>query len=213
MSKRIDRTGQVYGRLTALAFVSQPISSWLCRCWCGNTCVVRTSDLRLGKTKSCGCGVGEAASKRMTTHGATKGRKRTPEYVCWAKMLERCRQNSKNANVYYDRGIVVCERWLQFENFLADMGTRPTGTSVDRVNNGLGYFPGNCRWATQKQQCRNLRKNILLTHDGVTKCLPEWAEELKVPYSRLQMRYYLGWSVQDILFKPARISSRVYNQL
>jgi hypothetical protein len=203
MSARLDLTGMVFGKLTALDFVPNRNSSWRCNCTCGNTVVTLTDSLRSGKSKSCGCGIAESASRRFTTHGETKNRKRSEEYVAWVKMHERCSSFSKNKNVYFDRGIQICDRWKVYENFLEDMGRKPPSTSLDRKNNNKGYYKDNCRWATQKQQCRNLRKNVLITFNGETKCMAEWAESLGMPYGRLQARLrYYGWSVEEALTTP-----------
>lgn len=113
-----------------------------------------------------------------------------PEYAVWSAMLSRC-NNPKNSNYhrYGARGIVVCERWLKFKNFIADMGPRPSGEhSLDRIDNDGNYEPENCRWATLKEQARNTSRNRLLTHDGRTMCLDDWAREIDVSPSCLSHR-------------------------
>lgn len=203
MSARLDLTGNVFGKLTALEFVPNKNSSWRCKCECGNVVVTLTDSLRSGKSKSCGCGIRESASVRFTTHGETKRKVRTKEYIAWVKMHERCRSTSKNKNIYFDRGIHVCDRWGVYENFLEDMGRKPEGTSLDRLDNDKSYYKENCRWATQKQQCRNLRKNVSITFNNETKCIAEWAESLGIPYGRLQSRLRdYGWSVERALTTP-----------
>lgn len=162
-----DLTGQRFHMLVASVRdgMASPVR-WVCRCDCGNEVSVRAKDLRSGTTKSCGC----YRQSRMQTLGLKHGHaaSRSPTYASWQAMRERC-ENSHNAayNKYGGRGIKVCERWLTFENFLADMGERPKGTSIDRFPNRDGdYEPGNCRWATATEQSRN-RHSSKLTADDV----------------------------------------------
>jgi hypothetical protein len=110
------------------------------------------------KTKSCGCLRREVTVSTSTTHGHAGAQKRSPEYQSWTSMLARVRATTgRRYRDYGAGGITVCERWLVFENFLADMGPRPAGTSIDRINNDGNYEPGNCRWATDSQQVANRR--------------------------------------------------------
>lgn len=120
-------------------------------------------------------------------HGHNRPGQRSDTYQCWASMLQRC-LNSGNRNYpnYGGRGIKVCQRWLAFGNFLADMGERPPGMSLDRYPDQNGnYEPGNCRWATPKEQMRNTRWNRMLTFDGRTQCVSAWVEETGLSRGRL----------------------------
>ena len=118
----------------------------------------------------------------------------TPTYKSWSEMIYRC--NTKGKKYWHDRGIKVCDEWSEFTNFLNDMGDRPINMSIDRIDNDKGYFKENCRWTTQKEQCRNKSNNLLLKG----KTLSEWSEILGVKRSTLAQRYYVyNWSVDRVL--------------
>jgi hypothetical protein len=130
--------------------------------------------------------------------------KRDPTYVVWFTMKDRCSRPRHISYAYYGgRGIKVCERWQKFRNFLADMGERPPGTQLDRLNSDGDYEPGNCRWVTAKQNSRNRRDNVFYTHDGKSRTLPEWAELTGLPVRVLKSRVTaLGWSIERALATP-----------
>lgn len=118
----------------------------------------------------------------------------TPTYESWCAMKKRCLNPRHPAFARYaGRGISICDRWMAFENFLADMGERPAGTSLDRIDNSGGYEPGNCRWATRSEQNRNTRTARVITYRGETRPLVEWASVLGVPYQRTLDRLRSGW--------------------
>lgn len=156
MTQRIDiPAGAVFNRLTVIGRDWERARvHWICRCRCGSEVSVQSTDLRSGHTKSCGCHRADVSRMRETTHGQSK----TATYDIWAGMIGRCTNPNDSVWEYYGgRGIKVCRRWRKFENFFADMGERPTGRSLDRKNNDQGYSPGNCHWATKKQQANNRR--------------------------------------------------------
>jgi len=157
MPEMIDITGQRYGQLIAIRPVEQRDRKWFwsCRCDCGATIVVQGKKLRNGHTRSCGHWRQDGSHRR--THGEAD---RTSEYGTWKAMLERCRNpNNKVFKDYGGRGITVCERWLQYESFIADMGRKPTPKhSIERKNNDGNYEPSNCKWATRLEQMNNTRR-------------------------------------------------------
>ena len=164
------------------------------QCDCGRIFVMRCD----ASNKSSGCARGDGTRKRLTTHGASK----TPTYVTWRGMLARCNVESHDSYANYGgRGISVCKRWSVFENFVADMGERPEGCSIDRIDSNGDYEPANCRWATNKQQRRNTRVNRMLSINDQTKTVVEWSE-CKGAANEGTIRYRLksGWSDVDAVF-------------
>lgn len=156
--------GQKYGTLTLISeFPGKRLNprKFLCRCECGKEAFFYVNHLRNSHTKSCGCKTGEIISSKNTRHGFAKGKIRRSIYGIWHGILDRClnrkRLEFKN---YGGRGILVCKRWLRFENFLADMGDN-NGLTIDRINNDGHYNKSNCRWATMKEQLRNTRRTVL----------------------------------------------------
>lgn len=132
-----------------------------------------------------------------------KNKEKTPEQYTWYSMNQRCK--NKNAPEYGDyggRGIAICDRWSKFSNFISDMGPRPFGTSIDRIDNSKGYFPENCRWATKAQQQNNIRSNIVIEIEGVKKTLMQWCNELGKKYITVRARINRNWNPIDALMKP-----------
>ena len=206
-----DLTGQKFGRLTAIRRVeSKPgrgQARWLFACDCGNE-IERFGFYVVHKgQKSCGCYAKE--NPAHLKHGKTGG----PGYAVWAGMRQRCQNpNSAAFRDYGGRGIVVCERWSKFENFIADRGQPPPGMSLDRKDNDGPYSPENCHWASKKTQVRNRRVTTMYTYQGETKSLPEWAEHFSIPYPTLWVRYSkMGWR-DEKLFSPLGYTSKSHRQ-
>jgi hypothetical protein len=201
----IDITSQKFGKLTVVSRAANTPTGqarWNCLCDCGNSHVVTSQVIRSKISQSCGCLNLEVLSKRKRTHGHTAG-STSPTFHSWSGMIARC-TNPTNTHYYLygGRGITVCEKWKTFSNFLQDMGVKPTGLSLDRIDNSLPYSPENCRWATVKEQARNKRNNKFITHMGMTKCVSEWAEYLNIKQSSLNWRLQQGIDPIEALTKP-----------
>jgi hypothetical protein len=204
MGVAVDLVGQRFGRLLVVSRVGNDKRGevlWNCKCDCGNTTVVLSSNLRKGGTKSCGCYKEELFAKGLhTTHGMCG----TPTYSSWQNILQRC--NNENSTFYYrygGRGIKVCDEWLKFDNFYRDMGECPDTGTIDRIDNDGNYCKENCRWATQKTNSRNKSNNVNITYAGKTQCVAAWEEELGFNYGTLWNRLYtFKWSLEKAMTEP-----------
>lgn len=206
--KAKDITGMIFGRLTVIKRVENAKnneSRWLCSCECGNFHTSTVSHLNSGDTRSCGC---------LFIEGITKhGKNNSAEYHAWEMMIDRCfNTNNKNYHHYGGRGISVCDEWKDFKKFYRDMGDRPSkSSSIDRIDNNLGYYKENCRWATRSQQMRNYRLNNLLTFNNETRCVSEWAEITGINKSTISKRVgEYGWSVDRALSEMPNPRNRIF---
>lgn len=199
----IDRTGEVFGRLTALKCTqkcnkAKGVSStkYLCECECGNTKEVAVNSLVSGATKSCGCLTKEITTKLMTKHGATVGGIKNPTYESWRGMKERCSyEGHKSYEKYGGSGIEVCKEWVNsFSTFLSDMGERPDAKTLDRIDPNLGYYKDNCRWATHSTQAYNIHKESGGTSSRVGiswhKKIGKWQVRLTLDYKEHHIGYF-----------------------
>jgi hypothetical protein len=202
MAKIKDISGQRFGRLFVLRFteIKDRSAHWLCRCDCGAEREIRSSYLLSGHSKSCGCLSRELlAGGRQRTHGMAG----TPIYLVWSAMLNRCRNPRVNGYENYGgRGITVCDEWLSFEQFYADMGDQPPGMSIDRIDNENGYSKENCRWATRKEQTANRRiqrNAITIIIDGNRRAAVEICRERGINPGTFRTRIKRGWSIERAL--------------
>lgn len=194
-------TGQRFGRLTAICRVDgSRRTTWTFACDCGTTKSAPLYPVQNGRIKSCGCLRDEVRSARSRTHGHSIGATRTPELRSYRKMKERCLNKNHDVFSYYGgRGITVCERWQNsFQAFLDDMGPRPPGMSLDRIDADGNYEPRNCRWATPAEQSNNRRNNVVVTVGGLRMTLKQYALECGVGYKALHARVrQRGQSLDD----------------
>ena len=192
-------TGRVFTKLTVISRdttsreTSKKEPHWKAICSCGKTVSVMGRLLKSGKTKSCGCLKKDVTKLIKTTHGKSN----EPIYNVLAAMLARCR-NSKD--MYYGaRGIKVCSRWESFENFYADMGEKPKGLTIDRIDTNGDYCKENCRWASRTEQARNTRRVRQILFEGEVRCLSEIAEMTNTNYNMLKARLSRGMTIDEAL--------------
>lgn len=195
---RLDLSGKRFGRLVALSPVGRDMKRqtvWAARCDCGAQTEVTGSSMKNGHTRSCGCLEAETKPPAAPrTHGMT----RSTTYYVYQGMLQRCYNDKAPSFARYGgRGITVCDRWREsFEAFLADMGVRPAGKTLDRYPDQAGnYSPENCRWATAREQRLNQSNVRLIEHAGRTMCIADWAKAKGIHEDTLRLRLKRGWSV------------------
>jgi hypothetical protein len=197
-----NRLGDRFGRLVVVERAENRVepsgavrAQWLCNCDCGGSIVVPGHSLQRGLTRSCGCLLREKTPK----HGMAL----TRVYRIWSSIRQRCENPVNTAyHRYGGRGIEVCERWKDFENFYADMGDCPPDMTVERIDNDRGYEPGNCRWASRLEQANNRSVNVHITHKGEKKTLAEWGRVTGLGKQTITQRLAKGWSIERILTEP-----------
>lgn len=211
-----DLTGRTFDRLTVIDRAADHIQAsgrrrtqWNCLCQCGQEIVVSADNLTNKHTKSCGCLLLEAMhSRRGKGHPQFKhGYSRSREYSSWNQAKQRTTDpNHAKYASYGGRGIRMAKEWVDdFPAFFEHMGFRPPGTTLDRIDNDRGYEPGNCRWATAKEQARNTRSNVLIEVDGTKKTVGEWSETSGIPEKRIWCRMHRdGWDGKRAVFTPLK---------
>lgn len=203
MGKLLDLAGERYGALLVVKRSAESSTSssarWIVRCDCGIEKVVSSNSLRKGRTVSCGAGHHRARHGHDTKSGAS------PTYRTWCAMLKRCHDpKATGYDRYGGRGITVCAQWRDFAVFLKDMGLRPPGMSIDRVNVNGNYEPENCRWATDKQQAANRSTNRQLLVDGCLMNLTDAAAKFGITKFLLSQRMKSGWGQERALSQPTQ---------
>lgn len=187
--------------------------AYICRCECGKESAIDHYALLRNHSKSCGCY--KRDNPGALTHGHCRNHRDSPEWKCWQGIVERCcNPNSRNHDRYGGRGIRMCEQWRQsFEQFLADMGPRPSPKhTIDRINNDGNYEPSNCRWATRTEQVRNRSITKRLTLNGVTRTLKEWSDITGIKYQTLRNRVVnLGMTGEQALSVKAHAGKITLN--
>lgn len=224
MGKFQDLTGQKFGRLKVIKRVENKgrQTMWLCKCDCGNEKIVRGSHLINGYIKSCGCLNKEILRQRCSKHLQSK----TRLHQIWLRMKQRCvNKNLECYKNYGGRGITVCDDWkndfMSFYSWSMQNGYK-NDLSIDRIDNNGNYEPSNCRWADRKTQARNTRSNRLITYNGQTHCISEWAEILNISKTILQDRISQNWSIEKTFKTPVRLNikkvkcidtNKIYNSI
>ncbi len=204
MASKLDITNIRFGKLTAIkpnGFYQSPSRKhilWLCKCDCGKEKTIRLNSLRSGIVRSCGCLFKEGNNK---THGMSCGYERTPEYITWCGIKQRClNKNSTDYYLYGGRGITISNEWNNsFEVFFNDMGLKPNKNySIDRVDNSKGYSKENCVWATNFSQARNKRTNRFYELNDMNMCITDWANYLGISFATLNQRL-TKWTLEKSL--------------
>lgn len=208
-----DLRGKRFGRLVIVSAHRSinPSTGYLnliicdCLCDCGKKKVIRWTNLGRG-VQSCGCYRREFCSLNNSTHGQARhgtGKKQSPAYRSWMSMIQRCtRPKNKDYSRYGAKGITVPKEWLLFENFYKDMGDRPEGTTLGRINNDQSYSKENCEWQGITTQNRNQKRTRRIIYKGQKYCLSELAEKFGLKITTLFRRVNAGWQIEDAVECP-----------
>lgn len=196
-----DHSGKVFGRWKVVDFShvgTRKEAFWNCVCECGTKRAVKAGSLTSGKSLSCGC----YHKERVTTHGDTG----LPTFKSWESMKQRC-TNPKAPDYprYGGRGITICDEWINsYDTFVKDMGQRPKGRSLDRIDVNGNYEPSNCRWATNRQQQNNKKNSPRLKHNGSIKTVGDWSKESGIPAKVILWRIAHDWDAGKAIYTPVR---------
>jgi len=193
-----DITGMRFGRLIVIKFshTHKQKSYFFCQCDCLNNIVILGASLINGGTRSCGC----YRKEKMTKHGMYK----TKTFLTWKGMSARCNSNVPQAyKNYKGKGIKVCDRWLEFKNFYEDMGEKPEGLTIERINSNKNYEKSNCKWGTMGEQARNRDGNRYIEFNGKNQTIMDWANDLGVSWNCIKSRIDIyHWPVEKALTQP-----------
>lgn len=198
-----DLTDKQFGRLKVLKRHGKDKYNkitWLCKCECGKEKIIRGYSLKRGDTKSCGCLQRESAFKRAFIHGHASKNNQSHEYITWQSMIARC-TNPKQDNYknYGGRGIIVCEKWFDFQNFIKDMGNKPSNKyTIDRIDVNGNYEPSNCKWVTWNEQAINKRLSNRNSSGYKGIWWDKRAKKWKVQITNYGKQIHLGYFI-DIL--------------
>lgn len=211
-SKIADLTGQTINEWKIIRYLGKQgkYHKWLCQCSCGTVRSVDHHNLTGALTNCCGC-IRKAPvviNRKLSTNYGTHKMSKSSTYISWSAMWARTSNPNHEAyERYAGKGIIVEDpRWEKFENFLEDMGERPEGKSLDRVDNNKGYYRENCRWATPYQQNNNAGNTRLIAHNGKTKTISEWAKDYGISRDLLAQRIYQGWPIEKALTPSSKRS-------
>ncbi len=211
-TRLIDLTGKKYGMLTVISKHGKSPSGirWNCVCDCGKRTIATGNPLKSGITKSCGCIKAVRIYGRGNNNATTHGLSYSSSYRTHAGMMDRCYKSTcisfKN---YGGRGITVCDRWHNLSSFIEDMGERPNGYSIERIDNDGNYTPENCKWATAKEQANNRRPKKSITYGGVTRTYLAWSLHLGGEGTLVFTRLKRGWSEERAVSTKARDCHKV----
>lgn len=221
--RKLNLIGIKFTKLTVVSLniirTKNKQARWDCICDCGNKITVAGNNLMTGHTQSCGCFKIERIKIVNTTHGHKPQHFPTATYTSWVNMKDRCfNNNNNNYHNYGGRGITVCDRWLEsFENFLEDMGSKPKGTSIDRIDNNSHYCKENCRWATAKEQANNKRTNRYFLFYGNKYSLAQLCTKLnlkeKTVSARLDLHKWSSCQAFNQLVLPYKQESYLFNHI
>ncbi len=197
-----DLMGKAFGKLVVVSKVKMPDNKtrWLCKCECGKEKIIRTASLLMGDTKSCGCLRDYVTKHKNLSHGLSG----TKEYIIWGGIVARCYDEKNQAYPSYGgRGILMSDEWRNsFQAFFNDMGKRPSiKHSIERIENDKGYFNGNCKWATKKEQARNRRTSKIVEINGQLKTVAEWCEIYNIKTQSVYSRIMRGASYAEAITK------------
>lgn len=204
--KPTNLTGMQFGRLAVINRVDGDNSKCVCRCTCGSIKTYWSSALTGGRTQSCGC-----LRADIGPHNKRHGMTGSPTYKSWQKMISRCNKpNDPSYKDYGARGITICEQWYLFDNFLADMGIKPEDKTIDRINNDGNYHPDNCQWSNKTEQANNRRTSRIITHNGESLTLAQFARKFNISIGTLWYRLKSGWSMDRALNEHVEVGNNQF---